>query len=317
MRFFTALAGNKMTGEQIKNKLQLQTTTRHVLDWLDVLASLGFLTREGLFTDAVYSNSPDAEIFLDRNKPSYTGGILEMANNRLYEHWGSLEEALKTGKPQNETKGNLVDEKGFSVLYESPERLQEFMDAMSGIQAGNFMMLAKKFDFGKYKTLSDIGGADASLSIQLCQNFPQLQCTSFDMPQVEPVAKKKIARFGLTDRIKTVSGDFMTDQFPPADVITMGNILHGMNEEDKQRTVDKIFGSLHDKGVFIAIENIIDDNRKENVFGLLMSLNMLIENGDAFDYTPSDFKRWTKKAGFSRTEFIPLTGPAMAAVAYK
>lgn len=316
-KLFTMLSGGKkMSGEEIKNALNFKTTTRHVLDWLDVLTTLGFLKRDGVFTEAVYYNNTDAEIFLDKNKPSYIGGILEMANNRLYKFWGDLEEGLHTGQPQNETKGNLVGE-GFSELYKSPERLQEFMDAMSGIQTGNFMALAKKFDFSKYKTLADIGGADGWLSIQLCLNYPNLQCISFDLPEVGQVAKKKIAQFNLSGRINFVSGDFLKNDIPSAEIITMGNILHGMNEEDKQKMVDKVFNTLPANGVFITIENLIDDNRNQNLFGLLMSLNMLIENGDAFDYTPSDFNRWTKQAGFSRTEFISLTGPATAAVAYK
>lgn len=317
LQLFTLLAGRKkLRGEEIKTQLGLGTTTRHVLDWLDVLTALGFLQREGVFTVAVYSNNADAEIFLDKNKQSYIGGILEMANNRLYKFWGDLEEGLRTGFPQNETKGNLVGA-GFEMLYESPERLQEFMDAMSGIQTGNFITLAKKFDFSKYKTLADVGGADGWLSIQLCLNNPHLQCTCFDMPQVEPLAKKKIGQFNLSERIKFVSGDFFKDDLPSADIITMGNIIHGMNEHEKQKMINKVFNTLPENGVFITIENIIDDNRSQNVFGLLMSLNMLIENGEAFDYTPSDFARWTKAAGFKRTEIIPLTGPASAAVAYK
>ena len=317
LKLFTLLGGGKkMNSEQIKNELQLGTTSRHVLDWLDALTILGYLQREGVLTDAIYTNTIETEIFLDRNKPSYMGGILEMINSRLYKFWGELEEGLITGLPQNETGGNIVDE-GFNKLYESPERLQEFIDAMSGIQTGNFMMLAKKFDFSKYQTMADIGGADGWLSIQLCLNYPSLQCTSFDLPKVEPLAKKKIVQFNLSDRIKVVSGDFFKDELPSADIITMGNIIHGMDEDDKQKMITKVFNTLPSGGILICIENIIDDNRNQNLFGLLMSLNMLIENGDAFDYTPSDFKKWTKQAGFARTEFISLAGPASAAIAYK
>ncbi|MGN6619418.1 MAG: methyltransferase [Ilyomonas sp.] len=318
LQLFTKLAsGNNMTAGQIKNDYGFKTTSRHVSDWLDTLTTLGFLKRDGVGENAVYSNSSEAEIFLDKKKQSYIGGILEMANNRLYSFWGQLEEALQTGMPQNETKGKLVGEGGFEELYRSEEKLQEFMDAMSGIQTGNFMTLAKKFDFGKYKTVTDIGGADAWLSIILCQQYPHLHCISFDLPPVEQVAKKKIAQFGLTDRIKVRSGNFSKDEFPSADIITMGNILHGLNETGKQEMVNKVYKALPSNGVFITIENIIDDERKQNLFGLLMSLNMLIENGDAFDYTVSDFERWTKAAGFSRTQIIPLTGPASAGVAYK
>lgn len=315
---FTRLAGTKLTGKEIKQQLSLGTSDRHVYDWLDVLVSFGFLQREGVMDTSVYSNNMDTEIFLDKKKPGYIGGILEMGNNRLYHFWGDLEEGLLTGKPQNEARqteeGNMSF---FMQLYQNPEKLQEFMDAMSGIQIGNFMRLAKKFDFSKYKTLLDVGGADGLLSIQICLNHPNIHCKSFDLPPVEPLAKRKIAKFNLSDRITVISGDFMKDNIPSAEIITMGNIIHGMDEENKQAIINKVYASLPDHGLFMTIENIIDDERRQNSFGLLMSLNMLIENGDAFDYMPSDFKRWTAAAGFKRTEIIPLAGPTSAAVAYK
>lgn len=315
---FTKLAGTKLSGKEIKQQLSLGTTDRHVYDWLDSLVSLGFLEREGIMDAAIYRNSMDTEIFLDRNKPSYIGGILEMGNNRLYRFWGDLEEGLLTGKPQNESKqvseGNMDF---FPQLYKDPVRLQEFMNAMSGIQLGNFMTLVKRFNFSRYKTLLDVGGADGALSIHVCLNHPGIHCTTFDLPPVEPLAKKKIAQLNLSDRITAISGDLVTNEFPAAEVITMGNILHGMNEATKQALVNKAYAALPANGVFIAIENIIDNERRENTFGLLMSLNMLIENGEAFDYMPSDFDRWATAAGFKRTEIIPLAGPTSAAVAYK
>jgi hypothetical protein len=317
LKLFTVLGGGKkMNGEAIKNALRLKTITRHVLDWLDVLTMLGFLTREGLFTEAVYTNRTDAEAFLDKNKPGYIGGVLEMANNRLYKFWGDLEEGLYTGLPQNETKTSLMGE-SFSSLYSSPEKLQEFVDAMSSIQTGNFIMLGHKFDFSKYHSLADIGGADGWLCIRLCLQYPNLHCINFDMPEVREVAQKKISHFRLDDRIKFQGGDFLKDELPAAEIITMGNVIHGLNEENKQKLINKAFNALPGNGVLIVIENLIDDNRSQNLFGLLMSLNMLIENGDAFDYTPSDFNRWAKQAGFTKTAFIPLTGPATAAIAYR
>ncbi|HYC29048.1 MAG TPA: methyltransferase, partial [Chitinophagaceae bacterium] len=205
----------------------------------------------------------------------------------------------------------------FTKLYQDPHALQQFMDAMSGIQTGNFMALVNKFNFSRYDTLLDIGGADGWLSIQVCMHHRDIRCISFDLPPVEPVAKKKIAGFDLSHRIQTAGGDFFKDPFPRADVITMGNILHGMAEDGKQELVQKVYDTLPEGGAFIAIENVIDNERKQNTFGLLMSLNMLIENGDAFDYTMNDFERWANKAGFKRTELIPLAGATSAAVAYK
>ena len=315
---FTLIAPGSFSEKEIKNKLNLNCSDRHVFDWLDALVSLGLLERQGLLQDALYSNAADTDLFLDKNKKTYMGGILEMAHNRLYQFWGDLEEGLKTGQPQNEGKGNPQGNmEFFTELYKDAEKLQEFMNAMSGIQMGNFMALVNQFDFSKYNSLLDLGGADGWLSIQVCLRHPDIQCTTFDLPPVESLAKRKINGFNLSDRIQVASGDLLKDAFPKADIISMGNILHGLSEEAKQELVQKVYDALPAGGVFIAIENVIDNERRQNTFGLLMSLNMLIENGDAFDYTLNDFERWTKTAGFKRTELIPLAGPSSAAVAYK
>ncbi|MBO9573362.1 MAG: methyltransferase, partial [Chitinophagaceae bacterium] len=302
-QLFTLLAEKKkMSGRDIKASLNLKCTDRHLYDWLDALTTFKFLKREGMLETAIYSNSPDTEIFLDKNKPSYIGGILEMANNRLYNFWGNLEEGLLTGLPQNEAKRS---EDFFGLIYSDPNKLREFINAMSGIQMGNFMALAQKFDFSKYKTLLDVGGSAGLLSLMVAKHQPHMTCTSYDLPPVAPVANETIQKFQLSDRVKTANGDFFKDEFPKADIVTMGNILHDWDEEKKLMLMKKAYNALPNGGAFIAIESVIDDERKENAFGLMMSLNMLIETGTGFDYTFSDFNRWAKATGFTSTALIP------------
>lgn len=318
LQLFSLLSQGPLTGKDIKKTLALGCSVRHVYDWLDALVSMGFLERRGLLDEAEYTNAEDANIYLDKKKPFYMGGMLEMANNRLYQFWGDLEEGLLTGQPQNEGKGSPQGNMDFfTELYQDERKLKEFMDAMSGIQTGNFVALTSQFDFNKYNTMLDVGGADGWLSIQVCLRHSKIQCSTFDLPPVAPLARQKINNFHLAERIHVLSGDFMKDDFPSAEIITMGNILHGMDEEKKQMLVQKVYNALPEGGIFMAIENIIDNDRRQNTFGLLMSLNMLIENGDAFDYTLDDFERWTEQAGFTRAELLPLAGPASAAIAYK
>ncbi len=315
LELFTHLAQTpNLNGSQIKKMLNFNCIDRHVYDFLDTLTTFGFLKREGLLEHAKYSNNDNTAFFLDKNKPSYLGGILEMANNRLYGFWGNLEQALQTGLPQNEAKEGI---NLFEILYSSPERLAEFMKAMSGIQMGNFVLFAKTFDFSKYKTLVDAGGASGMFSIMVALNQSHMNCISFDLPQVEPIAQNNINHFQLADRVKTAKGDFFKESIPKADVITMGNILHDWDEENKIRLIKKAFDALPEGGALVTIENIIDEERNNNAFGLMMSLNMLIETGKGFDYTFSDFNKWTKQVGFKNTTIIPLTGPASAAIAYK
>jgi len=238
-----------------------------------------------------------------------------MLNSRLFGFWNGLGTALKTGEPQNEVKhgGKSV----FEELYANEAKLGEFLDAMTGFQAANFAQLAEKFDFQKYKTVSDIGGALALLSRIVGARHQHLTFNSFDLPPVAPLAQKHIKAAGMEGRIKVIAGDFFKDSLPKADVITMGNILHDWNLENKKMLIRKAYEALPEEGALIAIENLIDDARRENVFGLLMSLNMLIEFGDAFDYTGANFREWCSEVGFKRFEFIHLAGPASAAIAYK
>ncbi|HEX6125647.1 MAG TPA: methyltransferase [Pyrinomonadaceae bacterium] len=310
---FTELGGRERTGRELRDSLGLHP--RSDPDFFDALVALRFLERDGEGVDARYRNTPETALFLDRNSPAFMGGFLEMANDRLYPYWGDLEEALRTGQPQNEMKhgGSGM----FEELYSKPERLEQFMDAMAGISTGNFQALADKFDFSRYKTLCDVGGAAATLSTILAKAHPHLECVSADLPPATVIAEKKIRAAGLGDRVSAKNIDFFTDELPKADVITMGMILHDWNLEKKMMLIQKAYDALPEGGAFIVIEALIDDARRENAFGLMMSLNMLIEFGEAFDFTGADFDRWCREVGFKRTEVIHLAGPASAGVAYK
>lgn len=313
LELFTHLASGELSGQEIKAKLGLHE--RSLYDFLDALVALGFLKRRGLKENAMYSNAADTDLFLDKNKLSYIGGLLEMCNNRLFHFWNDLEEGLRTGKPQNETKtgGRPV----FEEIYSSKEKTREFLKAMGGIQMGNFIAFSKTFDFSNYKTLCDIGGAGGHLSAQVVLNHAHMKCVSFDLPPASQVAIENIKNFGLTDKVYVQSGDFFNDDFPKADVITMGNVLHDWGTKEKKVLIKKAYNTLPEGGALVVIENIIDNDRRQNVFGLLMSLNMMIETEEGFDFTGDDFDRWAKDAGFKQASVIPLTGPSSAAIAIK
>ncbi|AXQ30458.1 methyltransferase [Solimonas sp. K1W22B-7] len=310
---FTELGTKALTGAELQAALGLHPRANP--DFFDTLVALRFLERDGDGPGSRYRNTAETALFLDRNSPQFIGGFLEMANARLYRFWGDLPEALRTGRPQNEVKSTGTSM--FAELYSKPERLEQFMDAMSGISAGNFHALAEKFDFSRYQTLCDVGGATGQLSMIVAGRHPQLRCISADLPPATEIAQRKIKAAGLSDRITAQPLDFFAEPIPRADVITMGLILHDWNLERKMHLIRAAYDALPQGGAFIVVENLIDDARRDNAFGLLMSLNMLIEFGDAFDFTGADFAGWCREVGFSRTEVIPLGGPASAGVAYK
>jgi hypothetical protein len=308
---FSVLGAESMSGEEVGARLGLHQ--RAIVDFLDALVALGFLERDGQGLKGRYRNSAKAAAFLDKHSPTYVGGFLELCNARLYGVWGELTEALKTGEPQSEVKLKPF----FEEIYSDPAKLEQFMHAMSGLSRGDFHALAERFDFGRYHTVCDVGGATGRLCTTLAGRYPHLRCTTYDQPVVAPIAERTITAAGLSDRVAVASGDFFTEALPEADVITMAHILHDWNLDRKKQLISAAYDALPDGGAFIVVEHLIDDARRDNVFGLTMSLTMLLTFGDAFDFTGSDFAGWCRDAGFGDIEILPLTGITSAGIAYK
>jgi hypothetical protein len=306
---FTELTAGPLNARELSERLKLHS--RGIQDFLDALVSLGMLERE----DNLYRNTPETEQFLVRGKLSYIGGILEMANERLYPFWGSLTEALRTGLPQNEVKTG--GQGLFETIYKDPNRLRLFLGAMTGLSMGASKAIAGKFPWKNYKTVVDVGGAQGGLLAQVCLAHPHLAGTNFDLPVVGPIFEAYAAAHGLSDRLSFVPGDFFSDSFPSADVIAMGHILHDWNLDEKRMLLDKAYTALPEGGALIVFEALIDDERRENTFGLLMSLNMLIETPGGFDYTGKDCSGWMRDAGFRETRVEHLIGPDSMVVGIK
>jgi hypothetical protein len=309
MGLFTELSHGPEHFNSLSGRLGLHP--RSARDFLDTLVALGFLRREG----ESYLNTPETELFLDRNKPSYVGGILEMANTRLYPFWGHLTEALRTGQPQNEVKTGGPGL--FETLYADPARLKAFLSAMTGLSHGANLTIAHTFPWKDYTTFVEVGTAQGDLAVQVALANPHLRGFGFDLPEVAPVFEEYCQATGVADRVSFVPGSFFDQEIPKADVVLMGHILHDWDLPTKKMLIRKAFEALPAGGAFIVYEAIIDDDRSKNAFGLMMSLNMLIETPGGFDYTGADCAAWMKDAGFSATRVEPLVGPDSMVIGIK
>jgi len=309
MGLFTELAHGPESFDSLSGRLGLHP--RSARDFLDTLVALGFLERNA----EVYANTSETDLFLDRKKPSYVGGILEMANMRLYPFWGHLTEALRTGMPQNELKTGAPGL--FDTLYADPARLKDFLSAMSGLSHGANMTIARAFPWKSYQSFVDVGCAQGDLGVQIALTNPHLDGTGFDLPEVAPIFEEYAAAAGVTNRLTFNPGDFFKQDFPKADVVLMGHILHDWDLATKKMLIKKAYDALPVGGALVVYEAIIDDDRSKNAFGLMMSLNMLIETPSGFDYTGSDCSSWMKEAGFSTTRVEHLVGPDSMVVAIK
>jgi len=262
-----------------------------------------------LLYSAKYSNGEEAELYLNKKGPDYIGEAFIMLNQFGYTNFMHLKEGLQTGEAQNEFKGL-----GMEQMFQNPEGLKLFIKGMRGTQKLNFKSLAESFDFSKYQTLSDIGGASGILSCYISKAHPKIKCTSCDLPQIEVIAKEMIREEGMEDSVGTATLDFFKDEFPKSDIITMGNILHDWDEDTKLMLMKKSFDAINSGGAYIVIENIIDEQRLKS--GLLMSLTMLLVTGGGFNFSLADFDGWAKKIGFKKVEKINI-GNSNAIIAYK
>ena len=306
---FTELARGPERFEPLRNRLGLHP--RSTRDFLDTLVALGFLSRTG----DRYENTPETDLFLDRNKPSYVGGVLEMANARLYPFWANLTEGLRTGLPQNEVKTG--DAGLFETLYADPARLKQFLAAMTGLSHGANVAIAQKFPWSDYRTFVDVGTAQGDLAAQIALANRHLRGIGFDLPEVVRIFEEYAAQVGVADRVTFVAGSFFEQDLPEADVVLMGHILHDWDLPTKKMLIRKAFDAVPAGGALVVYESIIDDDRSKNAFGLMMSLNMLIETPGGFDYTGADCAGWMKAAGFSATRVEPLVGPDSMVIGIK
>ncbi len=308
MGLFTELARQPLDLDEIRRRMNLHD--RGARDFLDALVALGMLTRE----DGRYANTPATDLYLDRAKPTYMGGMLEMLSARLFRFWADLTEGLQTGVPQNETKhgGDL-----FGTLYGDPARLEQFLSAMTGLSLGIAHAIADKFPWSNYKTFVDVGAAQGALSVVLAQRHPHLMGRGADLPVVQPIFEKYVASNALQERISFTKLDFFQEPLPSAEVIIMGHILHDWDLPTKKMLLSKAYQALPNGGSLIVFEALIDDDRRSNAFGLLMSLNMLIETPGGFDYSGADCIGWMREAGFRETRVEHLSGPDSMVIAVK
>jgi len=191
------------------------------------------------------------------------------------------------------------------------------LQGMTGISLGAARVIARKFPWGDYQTFIDIGGAQGALPVQVALAHPHLTGGNFDLPVVGPIFEEYVASFGLQGRLKFQAGDFFRDPLPAADVLVMGHILHDWDLEQKRSLIRKAYAALPPGGALLIYEALIDDERRQNAFGLLMSLNMLIETPGGFDYTGADCCRWLTEAGFRQARVEHLLGPDSMVVGIK
>jgi hypothetical protein len=293
---FTRLSGNTgITSEELAQILGIQQRPAEML--LTGCAALGLLEQH----DGCYRNTLLAEDFLVRGKPYYFGGLVQMFDQRLYNGWGKLLEAVRTNRPTTwdpDTQDSLFD-------GEDPAMLSLFWEAMHSLSTFTARALGETLDFSPFSRLLDLGGGSGAFDIELCRRYPHLHATIFDLPVALDTASVKVRQAGLSDRVQTMSGDFFADAALPRahDVILLSMILHDWSEEKGRELLRKCYAALPAGGTLIICELLVNDEKSGPVPAALMSLNMLIET-EGRNYTPAEYRTWLNEAGFRDVQTV-------------
>lgn len=274
---------------------------------LDGCVGLGLLAREG----ARYTNTPISSRYLISSSPDTLAGYIVYSDQSLYPLWAHLEEAVREGTNRWEQTFGSRDSL-FAHFFRSKESSRGFLGGMHGFGRISSQRVVQTFDLSSFRRLVDLGGATGHLCIAACSVHREMMAIVFDLPQVEPYAQERIEEASLTSRIKFVPGDFFSDDLPPADLYSLGRILHDWGEDKIQRLLRKIYAALPSGGGLLISEALLNEDRSGPVFALMQNLNMLVCT-DGKERTCSDYRALLESAGF-RVIQCRRTGTVLDAV---
>jgi hypothetical protein len=307
---FSALAGGPMCEQELADILGWHPRAAGTA--FDALVEAGLLRRDKA---GRYANTFRSALFLDRAKPSYVGGLMELSSTRLYDLWSGLDDLLRTGRPGAEEERG--DNEFFSMLYRDPLALRDFLAGMTGISTGEATLLAVRFPWRRFRTFVDIGCAQGALGVRVALSHRHLRGSGFDFPAVRPVFDEYVASFGLQNRLEFIEGDFLEVPLPSADVISFGHVFHGRNTQIRRELVAKAYAATPPGGAVIVYDAMIHPGRRNNYQSLLSSLNIMLESREGYESSTTECAELLRGGGFTRVKVRHLIGPTSAVFGFK
>jgi hypothetical protein len=289
---FTAIGEKKLTSEEIARKLN--GDKRGITMLLNALSAMNLLVK----SRDKYSNTSSSRSFLSKDSTQYLGHII-MHHQHLADSWTRLDQAVTTGSPVRK-RASRSDE----------EWLESFIMGMFNLAMILAPRLAKEIDLSSRRHLLDLGGGPGTYAIHFCLDNPQLRATVYDLPATRPFAQKTIEKFGLTDRVDFLEGNYLEGEIEGVyDVAWLSHILHGEGPEDCQKIIQKSVSALEPGGMIIIHDFILDNTMDGPLFPALFSLNMLLGTPHGQSYSEKQIIDMLGRAGAKQIQHIPFQGP--------
>jgi acetylserotonin N-methyltransferase len=259
---------------------------------LDACVALGLLEKR----DGGYVNTPQSDKYLRSGSPDSLTGYIHYSNQALYPMWAHLEDAVREGTPRwNQTF--CVEGGIFSGFFRTEESKREFLKGMHGFGRLSSPAVAAAFDLTRFHRLIDLGGASGHLAQAVRERHPQIEAEVFDLPEVANLYPG------------TIAGDFFNDPLPPADLYSVGRILHDWSDEKIHGLLARIYAALPQGGGLLIAEKLLEPGY---VAAHMQSLNMLIGT-EGRERSAAEYQTLLSAAGFSKIE-SRVTGAYLDAV---
>jgi acetylserotonin O-methyltransferase len=278
---------------------------------LDACAALGLLEKR----DGLYRNSPAADAYLWSGSAHSLDGYIRYSDQALYRMWGDLEGAIRESAPRWRAVFGLQGGI-FSGFFRTEEAKREFLRGMHGFGMLSSPRVVEAFDLGGYRKMADLGGATGHLVLAACQRYPDLRGVVFDLPEVAALAEEYRALSPVGERVEIRSGDFFEDELPPADLYSVGRILHDWSDDKVERLLRKIFRGLPAGGALLVAEKLLAEDGVGPVGANMQSLNMLVVT-EGRERSLGEYTRLLREAGFTRVEGRRTGSPLDAILARK
>ncbi len=295
LAIFDALENSAATAETVADRLKLEPKATELL--LNALTSLEMLHKRG----GSFSLTETGAKYLLKSSPQYVGAMIRFESS-LWNCWEKFPEAIRSGQPVRSP----------NMYQEDPAETEIFINAMDSLvkARGDAEVTANAVDWSGIAELLDIGSGPATYPIALCQRFPKLRATIFDLPGTLAITERYVREAGMAERIRLIAGDYRKEPIPGAyNAIFLSNIIHGEDFENNRSLIRKLVSNLEPSGQIVVKDHILDDSRATPPVGAIFSLLMLLTTESGRCYSFSEIKSWMEEAGLSQVRQIDLPPP--------
>ncbi len=291
---FTALGKTPATAGQLAQRIKADPRATAVL--LDALAALELLVKRG----DVYTVPADvAELMAGESPTNVLAGVRHQGN--CLRRWDQLARVVQTGQPARREP---------SIRGEAGD-CESFISAMNAFSGPIVLRIVERLAPLRFERLLDIGGASGTWTIAFLRAVPEATAVLFDLPQVIPLARQRLARAGLADRVSLVAGNFDTDELPGgADFAWLSAIAHQNSRAQNRVLYRRICAALVPGGTLAIRDVVMDASRTQPPAGALFAVNMLVGTEGGGTFTFDEFQEDLQTAGFAEVQLV-YQGDAM------